>query len=1306
MSPVCLIVRALHLPGDSDAGNASQLAWWLGRQLVAKGEAVTLLHTGWDATINDLELAAAAKKQGIAYESLRNAAPPYPVPLFPSAEVHGLAHKLSARIAELNPRVCLVCDSPELAAVATMRRETGASHRETRWIVVADALPSESRRMAQDQLPTGGREEIIRDYFDRVAWAKADAVVCSDATLRESFLASGYAPKERLIILPSPEQANGEVAVAAWLPFILSGPAERATSALPRVTVCMPFYEQPGFLDDALSSLAAQTVAPHEVILMDDGSTSPAALAAYANAEKRHASRGWKFLRQTNAGPAAARNRMVELATGDAVLFCDADNRFRPEMVESLARAVAETGADCVTCAFQTFNSPVTGGPPAAADESAGDPGYVFSPLGDCLELGLIENVLGDTNFLVRRSVFQAQGGFRAERLADEDWQFLLQLLRHGRRVVAVPSVLFEYRRMATSRARRQGEFASAVITLAPILAETDPAWRRLWPHLVAAIRNPQVPQLEHALRSAQLQREADLARLQSELAEAKRLIRRQHWEIVVQKAATDRALSSAAGAAAERDSAAKRSAALEQEIARISRERDEAVAQRDDKIRRMQASWSWQVTAPGRAVRRAVLDPLRREPEPPSAAVQPAAQFAIDKPAFWDAAPASGTISGWCLFAGSHPAVEVRATVAGTIVPGESGHARPDVVDAHSLPASALRCGFEFRYRLSPDETHAVRVEAKASDGSWHLLHEGTLITTSRPRDVHDYTAWVASFSTLTPEKATALRRRLATLPPAKRPLISVLMPVHNAPERWLERAIASVREQIYEQWELCIADDASTHPHVRTVLERAQAADSRIRVVFRPANGHISAASNSALEIVRGEFVALLDHDDELPPDALAEVALLLADAPDTDLVYSDEDKIDEDGRRFTPYFKPDFLPDLLLGQNCLSHLSVFRTSLVRAVGGFRVGYEGSQDWDLALRVVDRSAPERIRHIPKILYHWRAISGSTAVAVSAKNYSVDAARRALQDHFARRGIAASVAPVTGDHWRIVFPLPEIPPLVSIIVPTKNAADLVRMCVGSIFARTEYPRFEILIVNNRSDDPVALALFDELRREEAIRVLDFDAPFNFSAINNFAVRHARGEVLCFLNNDIEVITGRWLDEMVSHALRPEIGAVGAMLYYPNNTIQHAGVILGLGGIANHAFVHYRHGTDGYMNRARLAQNYSAVTGACLLLRRDVFERAGGFNESDLAVAFNDIDLCLRVQRLGLRNLWTPFAELYHHESASRGSDEAPEKKARFRREIEYMQRTWGPVIERDPAYNPNLSVDLLGWALAWPPRA
>lgn len=738
-----------------------------------------------------------------------------------------------------------------------------------------------------------------------------------------------------------------------------------------------------------------------------------------------------------------------------------------------------------------------------------------------------------------------------------------------------------------------------------------------------------------------------------------------------------------------EADAAKKK---LEQAVADLSAQ----VALRDAKIRRMQDSFSWRSTAALRALRRVFFD------RKPTAATR----FGWEAPSAWDAAPAQGLLTGWVLPAARDHGRPIRLCVDGRPLGTlRQNLCRRDVVAAQGAPASAANCGFEADYSLEPERSYAVSLEQKTAWGRWRVLDRRTVRIAAALPPERNYAMWVALYSTVTPERAAQLRRRLDALTPERRPLISVVMPVYNTPEKWLVKAIESVRAQVYPNWELCIADDASAAPHVRGVLERFCQEDARIKVVYRTENGHISRSSNSALELATGEWLALLDHDDELAPDALAEVVLHHAQHPVAAVWYSDEDKIDEDGRRFDPYFKPDYLPDLLTGQNCLSHLSVYRTDLVRAVGGFRVGYEGSQDWDLALRVVERLSREQIGHIPRVLYHWRAIQGSTALANSEKDYTETAAEKALRDHFQRRGLAVTLQPVPGHHWRPIYPQPSPRPLVSIIIPTYNAAGFLRQCLGSVRRLTDYGPYEIIVVNNRSDEFDALALLHWVSQDPCIRVIDYDAPFNYSAINNFAVRHARGELVCLLNNDIEVISPGWLSEMVSHAVRPEIGAVGAMLYYPDDTIQHAGVFLGLGGVAAHAFLHLPRGSDGQKNRARLIQNYSAVTAACLLVRRSVFEEVGGFNERDLTIAFNDVDFCLKIRKAGYLNIGTPFAELYHHESVSRGQDDTPAKQARFNQEVAYMHAQWDDWLAHDPAYSPNLALDIEGMQLAWPPR-
>ncbi|RDI28420.1 GT2 family glycosyltransferase [Pseudacidovorax intermedius] len=568
--------------------------------------------------------------------------------------------------------------------------------------------------------------------------------------------------------------------------------------------------------------------------------------------------------------------------------------------------------------------------------------------------------------------------------------------------------------------------------------------------------------------------------------------------------------------------------------------------------------------------------------------------------------------------------------------------------------------------------------------------------------RPGNDYGRWVREHDTITPQQREALRARAAAL--ADGPLISVLMPCYNPDPQFLRAAIASVQAQLYGRWQLCIADDASPAPEVRQVLEACQAEDPRIQVVFRPKNGHISAASNSALDLVQGEWIALMDHDDLLPEDALLRVAECVRDHPDAQLVYSDEDKVDDQGQRSDPYFKPDWNLDLFRSHNMFSHLGVLRTALVREVGGFRQGLEGSQDWDLVLRCVERIAPSQIVHIPRVLYHWRIHVQSTAKSMDAKPYAAVAGERALDEHFQRLGIQAK-AEYLGYGYRVRYALPSPPPLVTLIIPTRNALALVRQCIESIQKRTEYPNWEIILVDNGSDDPAALAYFERLAQQPNIRVLRDDRPFNYSALNNQAVALARGELVALVNNDIEVMSPGWLSEMVSLAMQPGVGAVGARLWYPDMTLQHGGVILGPGGCAVHAHKALPRGLNGYAGRAALVQSFSAVTAACLVVRKSLYEQVGGLDEVNLTVAFNDVDFCLRLREAGYRNVWTPYAELLHHESATRGEDVAPEKRERFERELAFMQQRWGALIDHDPAYSPNLTLLLEDFSLAWPPR-
>lgn len=538
-------------------------------------------------------------------------------------------------------------------------------------------------------------------------------------------------------------------------------------------------------------------------------------------------------------------------------------------------------------------------------------------------------------------------------------------------------------------------------------------------------------------------------------------------------------------------------------------------------------------------------------------------------------------------------------------------------------------------------------------------------------------------------------IERHIASF--AQKPVIAVAIPVYNPHPPYLEAAIKSVQAQTYPYWELCIANDVSTNPEIANILDRYAAEDARIKVVHRKINGHISAATNSALELVTSEFVALMDHDDLLHPTALYEVANLLQNSGDIDVIYSDEDNIDAKGHRSPGYFKPDFNIELLLGQNMVNHLGVYRMSILREIGGLRVGFEGSQDYDLILRVLTKSAASRVKHIPVALYHWRRDGLQESFSEKHMQKCVDAARRAIQDYLIFEGEGAVVegSPDSKHYSRVIRRMPNPVPLVSCIIPTRNRHKLVKTCIEGLLLKTDYQNFEIIIIDNDSDELETLALFKKLTASDPrIRVLHQPGPFNYSALNNTAVREARGSILALLNNDLEMIDPAWLSEMVVHAVRKEVGAVGAKLFYPNGKIQHAGVFIGPQGLAGHSWHGFPRKTMGYFANAVLTRAVSAVTAACLVVEKSKFIEVGGLDSDNLPVAYNDVDFCLRLMEKGYRNIWTPFAQLIHHESVSRGKEDTVAKQLRSKREVAYFRKRWPDVIANDPYYNPNLTLE------------
>ncbi|MCL5807233.1 MAG: glycosyltransferase family 2 protein [Deltaproteobacteria bacterium] len=579
---------------------------------------------------------------------------------------------------------------------------------------------------------------------------------------------------------------------------------------------------------------------------------------------------------------------------------------------------------------------------------------------------------------------------------------------------------------------------------------------------------------------------------------------------------------------------------------------------------------------------------------------------------------------------------------------------------------------------------------------GLWYAFQERFHLA-----DLDVYELWQRRHR-LTSRDRNRIKKAIKQLP--HRPLISLLLPVYNTEEIWLKKCLDSVLGQLYPYWELCIADDASTAKHIRRIVKKYAARDRRIRVVFREVNGHISAASNSALALATGEYIALLDHDDELTPDALYEIASLVSCHSDVDMIYSDEDKIDTQGKRHCPFFKPDWSPDTFLSLMYTCHLGVYRTALVRRIGGFREGFEGSQDYDLVLRLTEHT--DRIRHIPKVLYHWRSIPASSAANFQTKGYAQDAGLRAIREALQRRGEEASVESVEGmsGRYRVRYRF-QGRPRVSIVIPTRDLSAFLETCLKSIFEKTAYDRFEVIVVDNDSREPETLDLFRRWKEKEPsrFRVAPLPIAFNFPALINEGVRNAEGDLVLLLNNDIEVLSEDWLSEMAAQALRPRIGAVGVKLLYPDDTVQHAGVVLGIGGIAGHSHKYSANDRPGYFDRLRITANCAAVTAACLMVKKARFQEVGGFDEA-LSVAFNDVDFCLKLLKSGYYNLCLSHLTLYHHESQTRGPEDTVEKQLRFKGEIDLMKERWGSLLKNDPFYSPHLTRDIEDFSICVDP--
>lgn len=655
------------------------------------------------------------------------------------------------------------------------------------------------------------------------------------------------------------------------------------------------------------------------------------------------------------------------------------------------------------------------------------------------------------------------------------------------------------------------------------------------------------------------------------------------------------------------------------------------------------------------------------------------------DEPSPKDTTPRSGfvTVRGWCISEGGVDCVQV---VAEHLPPVEvkPNIARPDVKKTYAELDTTGRSGFAVNLdstQLS-NGSHNITIRLISEGVSVRETHTSVLIDHENGFS-SKYDRWIKEF-----EKPDEALVGLSLSKLVTQPLISILMPVYNTDLNELEHAIKSVLDQSYHRWELCIADDASPRPEIRELLESFAFKESRIKLTFRERNGGISQACNSAAQLATGDYLAFLDHDDTLSPNALAHVCAAINHHPDADLIYSDEDKIDHLGKRFEPFFKPDWAPDLLLSENYICHFLVLKRHLADSIGGLNSDCDGSQDYDLILRAT--SSAKYIHHIPRVLYHWRAGLASTASTIDNKQYALDAARKALQRHCQEIDPSIKVEPGNAlGRWRVRYPI-SAEAKVSIIIASGGKADVLRTNLDGLFSNTKYRNFEVVVIDNSKGNIIEKLIADSQSSATVpLRYIDYrNEPFNYSKINNEAARHCPSPILLFLNDDTSVIAEDWLESMVELIERPEVGAVGAKLLYPSGNIQHAGVVMGIFDNCGHAFKSLDGSVNHYFDFSDVIRNVSAVTGACLMTKRHIFWQVGGFDETDFAVAFNDIDLCLKIGSAGYRVLYTPHALLYHHEAHSKTSrDLVPHPQ-----EVARMRSKWDKVIERDPFYSPNLT--------------
>ena len=1023
--------------------------------------------------------------------------------------------------------------------------------------------------------------------------------------------------------------------------------------------VVIPCYNDGAYLEEAMNSLGPVAEWYGRITVVNDGSTEAGTLTVL----QRYRRVGITVLDQQNSGLAAARNAGWRAGRSPYVLFLDADNKIVPGFLTvAVAAMEADMSLDVVHGDRQEFGL---------------REGIVEQQVP-----ALVEELVGnhiDACAVVRRTVLEESGGFdEAMRSGYEDWEFWIRLMTTGKRFHHVPMIAFHYRVREGSLISRVGIPAVRSDILRHIVTRHRTTYERHAPEVIAKLHSIQASdhgrlfQLEQRLaalgaelsllKDGSVAREAVLDRMKAERIAADLALERERQERGQALEETLQGWRSAKDALGRAEVAGH---GLQRELEHITKQKD------------VLATEAHRVAGEADKLVQALT--VHREHSR-------ALQALIGQ--YEERIKAIESSRLWRLRKGYNKMRALLRTSGGT-------------------SRSGFRWGKRIAFLISEKGRRIVRrflaklfraLYLMAEDQPVRILVGNEELQAAMVHHDDPYHQWMMRNF---PRASDLVDQRERTGLFKERPLISVVMPVYAPPVHLLDAAIRSVVEQSYTNWELCIADDRSPGDDVGQCLKRWMEQDQRIKVIFRTENGHISKASNSALELVKGEFIAFMDHDDLLSPEALYHIATRINLKPETDILYTDEDKVDEQGKHSDAHFKPQWCPDHLLSRNYFGHLVVLRTRIVDVIGGFREGFEGSQDYDLILRAVERTT--RIEHIPRVLYHWRIHAASSALSEDVKPYAYVSGRKSLTEALDRRGEPAEVDFLHGYRgYRIGFTRP-LTGKVSVIIPTKDKTEVLATCVHSLFNLTDHPDFEVIVVSNNSREPAFFAFMKEMERlqPERFRWFARDLPFNFSALMNFGIGKAKGEQILFLNNDTEVIHADWMRIMHSWSQRPSIGAVGVKLLYHNDTIQHAGVIIGLGGVAGHTFVGYHKDGPGYFNYINTVNNNSAVTAACMMVQRSKLEHIGGWEEL-FTVEYNDVDLCLRLREAGFNNVYVPDVSLYHFESLTRGHPHmTKESYERHLREVGLFKERWSNYVEDDPCYNPNLSRGVHDFKLA-----